>query len=215
MNQHFSDKDKKAIIDRHLSGETITSLAKEFSISRTTIYTWKNNYVKGKKPVNLIAYKNLENTVLKQLDIIKILQSTSNLVNSPSLQKYDTITEMSKEYNVATICEALCVPKGSYYNHILRAKKDNSLANMRRAELTPIIENIYHENKQIYGADKVSTILRERGYKVSKKLVSDIMHKNNWFSIRSFSKTLHTQNQKRKENILNQNFTAKDLMKFG
>ena len=50
--------------------------------------------------------------------------------------------------------------------------------------------------------------MKDRGYAVSEKTVADTMHENGWFSIKSSAKTLYLQHQQRRENLLNQQFTA-------
>lgn len=74
--------------------------------------------------------------------------------------------------------------------------------------MTPVIEQIYNENHQIFGASKIHAILKDRGYAISEKTVADIMHKNGWFSIRPCSKKLYLQNEERRQNILNQQFNV-------
>ena len=96
----------------------------------------------------------------------------------------------------------------AYYNHILRAKNENTLFEEKKRELTPIIEEIFHNNKQIYGASKVHAILKDRGYKVGQQTVADIMHENGWFAIGTSAKKLYYMNLERKENLLNQQFTV-------
>ena len=61
--------------------------------------------------------------------------------------------------SVNLLCKALKVAKGSYYNHILRNKNENTIFEQKKKELTPIIEQIFHDNNQIYGASKVHAIL--------------------------------------------------------
>ena len=41
MNK-YSPKDKLTIINRYVNGESISSISRSSSISRTTIYTWLN-----------------------------------------------------------------------------------------------------------------------------------------------------------------------------
>ncbi len=49
----------------------------------------------------------------------------------------------------STLCEALKVAKGSYYNHILRNKNGNTKAANRRSEMFPVIEQIFHDYNEI------------------------------------------------------------------
>jgi putative transposase len=62
---------------------------------------------------------------------------------------------MSKEYNVNILCEALKVAKGTFYNHILRNKRENTVYAKRKAELKQIIEEIFHKSRETYGSTKL------------------------------------------------------------
>ena len=68
------------------------------------------------------------------------------------------------------------------------------------------MEQVYHENNQIFGPAKIYAILKDRGYAISEKTVADIMHKNGWFSIRTGAKKQYLQQEERRKNILNQQF---------
>lgn len=115
---------------------------------------------------------------------------------------------MSTTYNVNTLCDALNVAKGTYYNHTKRNKKENTLHAQKIRELTPKIKEIYHSSKQTYGAARVYAVQKERGYHISEGTVAKIMQANGWFSVRGGAKKLHEASKTRKENILNQEFTV-------
>lgn len=85
----------------------------------------------------------------------------------------------------------------------------------KKKEITPIIEEIFNKNNQIFGASKINAILRSRGYIVADKTVAAIMHENGWFSVRGGAKAIYEMNKERKENILSQQFTASDQTKYG
>ena len=56
--------------------------------------------------------------------------------------------------------------------------------------LKPIIEEIFMKSNCTFGAGKVTAILKDRGYVVSERIVGDIMHANEWFSVKSNARTL-------------------------
>ena len=116
---------------------------------------------------------------------------------------------VSDEYNVNTLCEALEVAKGTYYNHTLRNKRGETQSTQLRRELFPIIEQIYHESNQIYGVYRITVVMRERGVPIAEGTVARIMHENGLFSIRGGVKTLYYRNKEHKENIIKQDFTVK------
>ena len=211
MRRNYTSKEKEMVVKRFLCGETVTAISKSTDIARSTIYAWTKAYDdcnKKKNPVNIRDYKTLLQRCERQQRIISILKASRCTAIAPLHERFSVIEEMSNEYNVNTLCEALNVAKGSYYNHILRNKRGNTKASQRHKELKPIIEEIYNENKQIFGAGKITAILKKRGYKICESTVAKIMHENGMFSIRTSSKTLYLQNQKRKENILNQEFNT-------
>lgn len=100
------------------------------------------------------------------------------------------------------------VAKGSYYNHVLRNKKENKQFEEKKRELTPVIEKIFNDSKQIYGASKIHAILKDRGYIVGQNTVADIMHENGWFCIGHGAKKLYYMNLERKEDLLKQQFAV-------
>lgn len=142
-------------------------------------------------------------------NIIKILKTCGCTVDAPLHQRYEIIKELSSVYSITTLCNALNVPKGSYYNHIFRNKNDDTLVAKRLKELTPIVEKIFNDSKQTFGAGKITAIMNYQGYKTTEKTIAKIMHSNGWFSIKSSAKTIYQQNLQRKENILNQQFKPK------
>ena len=121
-------------------------------------------------------------------------------------KKYEAIQSLSDEYNVNTLCDALTVAKGSYYNHVLRNKNGNTEATRKQSEMAPIIEQIFHENHEVFGSSKIYAILKDRGYAISESAVAKILHQNGLFSIRACAKTLYKQQLERKNNILQQQF---------
>ena len=210
MKQMYNQESRENAINMYLCGESIMSIHNSTGISRTTLYDWINDYNSSqKKPINMADYNKLKMHCEKLERMVAILKSAGCTVDAPLKTRYEVIKNMSDTYNVSSLCAALDVAKGSYYNHILRNKNENTIYEQRKAELTPVIEEIYNNSKQIYGAGKIHAIMNDRGYHVSYPTVASIMHENDWFSIRTSAKTLYLQNKKRRENILNQEFNPR------
>ena len=200
---------KTAVVNRYLNGETISKIANDSGISRTTVYAWIKDYNatfnKGKAP-NFRYLHDLPQKCERQRLIIDILHRSPVAPSAPLSKRYDVIKALSSEYNVNVLCEALNVAKGSYYNHLLRNKNGATIAVKKQSEMVPIIEQIFHENNEIFGSSKIYAILKDRGYAISESTVAKIMHNNGLFSIRSYAKTLYKQQLERKNNILQQQF---------
>lgn len=211
MKKSYSKQDKEKIITQYESGVSITSIHNSTGIARSTLHNWINEYnsKKDTKPLNRGDYNKLKMHCEKLENMIQILKICGCTVEAPLSQRYEVIKELSSVYSITTLCNALNVPKGSYYNHILRNKNDDTLAARRIKELTPVVEKIYNESKQTFGSGKIAAIMNDRGYKTTEKTVAKILHENGWFSIKSCAKTICLQNKARKENILKQQFNPK------
>ena len=210
MKKYYAPDQKTWIVLAYLGGKTVSELSRETKVSRSTIYIWINEAqtkedVKA-NPVNLRTFHDLKVRCHRLETIIEILKSAPCCSSAPLQEKLAVIQEMSASYNVNILCEALDVAKGTYYNHIKRNKRGNTLHAKKKRELTPIIEEIFHSSNQTYGAARVHAVLKDRGYQISQTTVAKIMQENSWFSIRGGAKKIHEANKSRKENLLNQEF---------
>lgn len=207
----YTKTEKKEIINRYLNGERISSLSKTTDIARSTIYLWIKEYNKKSKLCKEMKLRDIHDLKIKserQEKMLEIIKLSGCTANSTQIEKYNAITALSSKYNVNTICQALGIAKGSYYNHIFRAKKENTYLAQHFAELKNIIEKTYNEHHQIPGAAKITALIKEQGYKTTEKTVAKILHENGWFSIRKSAKELYLKEKLRKENILRQEFHA-------
>lgn len=211
MKKIYSQEFKEQIVQEHFTGNTITELAKEHFLSRNTIYSWIKQYgkaIKRTKPINMREYNDLQQKCEQLEKMVEILQQAPCTVTAPLSERYSLIRDLSDKYSVSLLCKTMKVAKGSYYNHIFRNKNENTKFEEKKRELTPIIEKIFNDSKQIYGASKIHAILKDRGYVVGQNTIADIMHENGWFCIGHGAKKLYYMNLERKENLLKQQFTV-------
>lgn len=211
MKKIYSSNQKQSVLNRYTQGESVTSIHRSTGISRNTVYSWIKTFKKEEfdsKKINLRDIHILKQSYERQKKIIEILKRSPCPPSASLSERYAVIMELSNEYSETLLCDALSVAKGSYYNFKLRGKKGHTVYDLKKQKMTPVIEQIYNENHQIFGASKIHAILKDRGYAISEKTVADIMHKNGWFSIRPCSKKLYLQNEERRQNILNQQFNV-------
>lgn len=110
---------------------------------------------------------------------------------------------------VHALCEALDVPRGTFYNHIFRNKGDNNNYQIRRTQLSERIKQIYEESNQIFGAKKIRAVLANQGEVVSDKMVAELMQEMNLYSIRTEAKKSYTHiNYEKKKDSLKMNFSV-------
>lgn len=210
MSKNYSKEEKEKVIKLYYTGVSVTQISKEYGPARSTIYAWIKKYNKEtrRKPIDMHEVVLLRQKCEQQEKMIEILKNAPCTVSSPLQERYAYIQSISDKYSINLLCKSMNVAKGSYYNHVLRNKNENTLFAQKKAELTPIIKKIFHDNNQIFGAGKIHAILKDRGYKVAAKTVAGIMHENGWFAVGTSAKKIYLMTQERKQNILNQQFTV-------
>ncbi len=205
MNK-YSNEVKENALNLYFSGNNISSISKTTGISITTVYSWiterEQQYYSKEKSINLREYNNLKRKCKRLSQMVEILKIADCNSSTSLAEKCEIIKAMTDKYSISLLCEVLDVAMGSYFNQTLRNKNGNTLAAQKRAEITPVIEQIFHNSNQVFGANKIKAKLNEKGYAVSLKVVSDIMHKNGWFPVRSCAKTLYLQEPGAKEKYL-------------
>ena len=210
MRTKFTQEQKQKMINRYFNGEPVRVIIENMGISRSTLYSWINDY-KNESGYKDISLQKISNTLKHAEYLEKMVALLQELCTSTtSLQeRLCYIERLSSEYPVHLLCKTFKVAKGTYYNHTLRNKRENSQFNQKCAMLRPIIKDLYDESHQIFGATKITAILNERGYHVAFATVSKLMQEMELYSIRNSAKSYYEQNKRKKrENILQQSFTA-------
>ena len=212
MNSKHTIEEKQNVITAYKSGESVSRLVTKTGIPRSTIYAWladeraKNS--EKKTSFTLREYRNLENKVKRLKGIIDILQKASCTATAPLENRLHALDDLHDQYSVHMLCDALCVPRGTFYNYLLRSKRGCAWYDKRREELRQKIQTIYEDGRQIYGAGKIAAILKERGCRVSERMVRELMQDMWLSSIRQGAKKQYDKETKRCKNYLNQKFSA-------
>lgn len=146
--------------------------------------------------------------VKKLEDIISILKTVNCTFRAPLKEKLAELELLYGQYDVHTLCEALDVSRGTFYNHIFRNKRGNAWFEKRRDEYRILIREVFEEYHQVLGAEKIRTILMQRGYQVSTKFVADLMREIGLISVRTTAKQdyLKLREPEKKKNVLRQQF---------
>ncbi len=207
-NKHYSEAEKKNILDRHTAGKSITALSKEVGISRSTIHKWIREIEEAQAviPISAREYKLLQSRLERANKIIEILQSVECTVHSPLQVKLAVMEELYEKYEVHVLSDALQVPRGTFYNHIWRNKRDDTWYSKRREELRLKIQEIYDDSKQIFGSRKIAAILKAQGYKVGVNYVRRLMQDMGLVSIRQDAKDLYDKERNSYKNHVKQQF---------
>ena len=214
MNKRHSLEEKQSAIKRYIKDrESPLKIIKDIEISKSTFYKWLSEYQNEQKQsdrkiLTLRNFKLLEAKIARLEGVIEIIKKANVLPNSPLKDKLYAAESISDDYSVHMLCEALDIPRGTYYNHILRNKRDNTWYAKRRETLREQIQEIYDESNQIFGAAKITAVLRRRDIKSSVNMIRQLMSDMGLVSIRQDAKKYYNDNARRHKNYLNQEFNT-------
>ena len=205
--KHISSERKTNIINRYYNGDPVAELTEATGIARSTIYGWlKADRESAKKPVTKKTVNDLNRAVIRLSTVIEILQKVSDVESIPTQVRLEEIEQLYGEYNIHNLCDALMVPRGTFYNHLKRNKRDNSWYAQRREVLREQIQEIYDDNRQVFGSPKITAVLKSRGVRVSEGMVRQLMQDMGLISIRESAKEYYDKEKRLHRNYLNQQF---------
>ena len=210
----FTDAQKKVIVARREKGESVRSLCSEFNIPRSTLYRWCKTYkvdiIANGIPFTAKEINQMQNRIAKLTNIITILKTVNCTVSAPLRERLAALETLHGQYDVYTLCEALDVNCGTFYNHIRRNKRENAWFAKRREKYRQIVQEVFDEYHQVLGSEKIRAILVERGHKVSAKFIASIMRECGLYSIRATAKSdyLRLNALESPKNRIMQSFTA-------
>ena len=147
--KHISSERKTNIINRYYNGDPVAELTEATGIARSTIYGWlKADRESAKKPVTKKTVNDLNRANIRLSTLIEILQKVFDVENIPTRIRMGELERLYGEYNIHNLCDALMVPRGTFYNHLKRNKRDNSWYAQRREVLREQIQEIYDDNRR-------------------------------------------------------------------
>lgn len=211
MKNTYTPEQVRLCCTAYANGRSIATLSQDIGIPRSTIYTWiKREQQKAKQEkekLPLKAYRLLEQKIERLQGIIEILKTLYNPSALPIEEKVNLIEKLQTKYSLRMICDALDFNRGTYY---YRAARDNQTQyDRRREELKVLIQQIYDDNRQIFGAEKIAAILKDMGEPTTVPTVRELMQELGLLSVRLTAKTLYDREHKKPpKNLLNQQFNV-------
>ena len=208
MNKVISDKIKTSIIEQVIFGDDVGALAEKYRVSKSSIYRWVRDYKSKQKynTDNLLTLTKMKRNMERADKKFHILSSAPCGTNSPLLPRYKYIETIEDIYGLNLCCEAMNVNKGSYLNYKLRGKRGDTVYARQEKEAKPLIEEIFFESRRTYGANRIYSVLKSRGYDYGIKLIRKVMRENDMFVIGTNAKKRYLKSLGKKENILQREF---------
>ena len=161
------------------------------------------------------SYRLLEKKAARLEQIIEVITKAKCSPGAPLKVKLSALEALHGQYSVHLLCEALDVPRGTFYNHIYRNKRDKTWYKQRREELRIEIKKIYDDSNQIFGAKKICAILKERGHSITKEMVAELMRDQGLCSIRQDAKDLYKKDKRQLKIHSTNNLILPVQMKYG
>ncbi len=209
----YDEKEKRTLVSLYYNGKSVTEICQDHQIPRSTFYSWIQAYrpVESKDSSRTITPKDFDTLLRrcgKQEQIIAVLKSIPAITNATTQEKLAVLEPLYGQFSVHVLCEALDVPRGTFYNHIKRNKRDNSSYAKHREELRTAIQEIFEESRQTFGSERICAVLHERGYRAGTTLVRELMTEMGLSSVSTTSKRQwkKSNSYERKANILQRQF---------
>ena len=187
MKKNYDAQMKKSIAKRCLDGERVAIVALEMGVPRSTLYAWVSKmkaelaeqerlYFEN-KALDPREYFKQKERIAKLEGMLEVIKTASGIMDMPLAEKLRVLDEFyhDEKYSVRLMCEALEVPRGTFYNYINRGKKGDTVFARRREDLRQKILTVYYDSNQIFGAPKIAAVLKDRGEAVSKEFVRKMM----------------------------------------
>lgn len=209
--QHTSEIKAQAI-EMHNTGKSVAAISKELNISESTLRHWFLRYssteqISEEESTQEISRLTAEcSRLMKTIDIIK----QSGFVNEVSLQRRLefalNLYNQNAGYTARELYEALDIAKGTFYYRLNHSTEVSEKERAKYALMLKIHE-IFEDSNQVFGAEKVRTILAREGIRVSNKRVSALMHEMGLESVRIDAKKQYQRREKyARQNLLHRSF---------
>lgn len=209
----LSIKEKQVLVARYYAGESAAEICADVGVARSTFYTWLKPYTTTTTAtgyaVSQQEFNKMKQKIQKLEQKVEILQKMNCTVSAPLQEKLQELAKLHGQYSVHALCEALCVSRGTFYNHIFR-RKEITAYDKRRAEMKEHIKVAFDESNQRFGANKIAAALSAQGISTSPKYVRELMREMGLQSITQYSKRDYLKEKRlaKKQNLLQRQFKA-------
>lgn len=160
-------------------GHTFAETHMKYGMAESTFFEWKKKFDVA-HPLYNATGREIDEKKKNQLHLEKLALELEAIrqcpcgINATIDDKMDAINALSGKYSVRVLCEALELPRGTYYN---RKRREGALTSyeINDTRLKPLIKQIFYESKERFGRKPIHHKLAEMGYHVSEKKIACLM----------------------------------------
>ena len=210
---YLSAEEKQALVSRYHAGESVAEICADTGVARSTFYTWIKPYttatIDSGHVVSQQEFIKMKQRIQKLEQKVEILQKVGCTASAPLQEKLWELSKLYGQYSVHALCEALCVSRGTFYNHIFR-RKEVTAYDKRRAEMREHIRAVFDDSCQRFGANKIAAVLSEQGIRISPQYAAELMREMGLQSVTLYSKRDYQKQERlaKKQNLLQRQFRA-------
>ena len=209
----WSTKEQQSLVARYQAGESVAEICADTGVARSTFYTWIKPYTTTTTDSGYVVsqqgFIKMKQRIQKLEQKVEILQKVGCTASAPLQEKLQELAKLYGQYSVHALCEALCVSRGTFYNHIFR-RKEVTAYDKRKSEMRKHIKAVFDESHQRFGANKIAAVLSTQGISTSPKYVRELMQEMGLQSITRYSKRDYQKGKRlaKKQNVLQRQFKA-------
>lgn len=206
------------------SGKTIAQLARELSISDTSIHQWRKELTEYRKEAFLgsVHQTPLEEENRRPKRELKRVQQERDIVKKSCghlfmgiQMTYQCIDQHKQEFPIVVMCRVLEVSESGFYAW----RKCPTCQHKREdAQLTEEIRQVFHAHHGRYGCPRLHAELHDQGRSISRKRVTRLMSEAGLCAKRNRRRVLTTRQDPTHAvapNTFNRDFTAPEPPKNG
>lgn len=212
MGKWHSKEEKEHIVHKYIFDKTsVIEISTQTNIPQSTIYDWIKEYI-DRNELESVAPRYSQSTFEGKLqrceDIVTILKTVNCTSTAPLRDKLYEMEKLYPRFTIHALCNAMDVPRGTFYNHLLRNKKSDTKYARNREKLRKLISTEFEKSKQRYGPRKITAVLRDNGIQTSEETVRRLMRELNLYSICQTTKYTYNKERTRESprNIIQRNF---------
>lgn len=172
---------KLEILKRLEGSDSIDNLTKEYGVSRSSIYQWRNDNVpKSADNFNISAREIylLRKEIESLRQTVKIYEATQCVKSMPLSQKLEAMKKVEKQFTHASLCKTLDVKKGTFLNHLYRKVEVTQLQQSDEIYKAKLLE-LFNLTEERFGSKKLCALMKNEGYTCSHKRVMRLMKELN------------------------------------
>lgn len=177
--KHYSQSIKDEAVLFYELGHSFAETQAKYGMAESTFFTWKQKFDKA-HPVHAAITTNRATSHKSKRHLEKLALELEVLRQCPcgsktSIdEKVAAVNALCGRYSIHVLCDALSLPRGTYYNRKRRAGQRTSYE-INDEKLKPLIRQIFHDSKNRFGRKPIHHKLAELGYKVSEKRIVRLM----------------------------------------